>query len=75
MTGAATLESSLIQRNSLDATGCADWLVERARLETAASREVLPKESGRKYWGSFVSNSACIVRENEFAVSSVRYRP
>jgi AraC-like DNA-binding protein len=33
----------------------------------------LPKESGRKYWGSFVSNSACIVRENEFAVSSVRY--
>jgi hypothetical protein len=47
--GRPNLESSRIRRNSLDATGCADWLVEQG-LEPPVSRETFPKGKPSEYW-------------------------
>src|SRR5260370_15344358 len=46
-----------------------DWLPEQGGFETAMSREVLPKENGRKRLVIFRVELRWYPRENEFAVS------
>ena len=62
-------------KGSLDAASCADWLVERGRLEPSVSREFLPTENRRRCPGSFASKSAKRAPENEFAFSSAHCPP
>jgi hypothetical protein len=50
-----------------------DWLAERRGLEPSVSREVLPKEKRAQMLVIFRVELHWNPRENEFAVSSVRY--
>jgi len=50
---------------------CCDWPLERGRLETAVSREVLCRETLREYWGNFAWKSASILQRTTSL--SVRY--